>query len=157
MTQLLLWTGHLVSEEPRLKEPVHVLSFWYFCHFLHNCERLFFVYFTLEVQIIYFVFVSFLSLYSSRPLYFPTLYQISVELERAVLTSNHRVRVPMGADRDVFPSFSGTGYAIFPAYKVLLPRLTRSFYFLGQLKATLSRGRGFIGIVNSYFTNNALP
>lgn len=57
------------------------------------------------------------SLFSSRPLYFPTLYQMSVELERAVLTTNSRVWVPIGADENRFPSYSGTGYAIFPAYK----------------------------------------
>ena len=59
------------------------------------------------------------SLYSSRATYFPTLYHIYAELEGAVLTSNTRTRVPIGADVDVFPSYSGIGYAIFPAYKVL--------------------------------------
>ena len=44
---------------------------------------------------------------------------MSVELERAVLTTNSRVLVPIGADENRFPSFSGTGYAIFPAYKVM--------------------------------------
>ncbi|KAJ7326565.1 Laminin subunit [Desmophyllum pertusum] len=57
------------------------------------------------------------SLYSSRAKYFPTLYHIFVELEAAVLTSNTRIRVPIGADDHVFPFFSGTGYAMFPAYK----------------------------------------
>ena len=33
--------------------------------------------------------------------------------------SNTRNRVPIGADEDVFPNFSGIGYAMFPAYKVL--------------------------------------
>lgn len=33
--------------------------------------------------------------------------------------SNTRNRVPIGADKDVFPNFSGIGYAMFPAYKVL--------------------------------------
>ena len=65
-----------------------------------------------------FFFLNSLSL--SRPLYFPTLYQIYVELEGAVLTSNSRVRIPIGADTNVFPSYSGVGYAIFPAYKVTL-------------------------------------
>ena len=59
------------------------------------------------------------SLYSSRAIYFPTLYHIFAELEGAVLTSNTRTRVPIGADEDVFPNYSGVGYAIFPAYKVL--------------------------------------
>lgn len=44
---------------------------------------------------------------------------MSVELERAVLTTNSRVWVPIGADENRFPSFSGTGYAMFPAYKVM--------------------------------------
>ena len=44
---------------------------------------------------------------------------MSVELERAVLTTNSRVWVPIGADENRFPSFSGTGYAISPAYKVM--------------------------------------
>lgn len=67
----------------------------------------------------YLLISSLHSLFSSRPLYFPTLYQMSVELERAVLTTNSRVWVPIGADENRFPSFSGTGYAIFPAYKVM--------------------------------------
>ena len=36
-----------------------------------------------------------------------------------MLTSNTRTRVPIGADGDVFPNYSGIGYALFPAYKVL--------------------------------------
>ena len=59
------------------------------------------------------------SLYSSRAIYFPTLYHIFAELEGAVLMSNTRNRVPIGADEGVFPNFSGIGYAMFPAYKVL--------------------------------------
>nr|XP_058972202.1 laminin subunit alpha-like isoform X2 [Pocillopora verrucosa] len=57
------------------------------------------------------------SLYASRATYYPTLYHTYVELERAVLTSNTKIRVPIAADDNVFPSFSGVGYAIFPPYK----------------------------------------
>ena len=52
-------------------------------------------------------------------MYFPTLYHIFAELEGADLMSNTRTRVPIGADEDVFPNYSGIGYAIFPAYEVL--------------------------------------
>lgn len=74
------------------------------------------------------------SLYSSRAIYFPTLYHISAELEGAVLTSNTRTRVPIGADQDVFPNYSGVGYAIFPAYKdygvaVYIPK-TRKYHVI---------------------------
>lgn len=77
-----------------------------------------------------FVFFFSNSLYLSRPLYFPTLYQIYVELEGAVLTSNSRVRIPIGADTNVFPSYSGVGYAIFPAYKVLLSKHLHKFVLI---------------------------
>lgn len=75
------------------------------------------IYPQLDRTVIAFYFLR--SLYSSRAIYFPTLYHIFAELEGAVLTSNTRTRVPTGADEDVFPNYSGTGYAIFPAYKVL--------------------------------------
>lgn len=70
------------------------------------------------------------SLYASRATYYPTLYHTYVELERAVLTSNTKIRVPIAADDDVFPSFSGVGYAIFPPYKeyavvVAIPKTSR--------------------------------
>lgn len=67
------------------------------------------------------------SLYSSRATYYPTLYHTYVELERAVLTSNTKIRVPIAADDNVFPSFSGVGYAIFPPYKVLSSLLLGRF------------------------------
>ncbi|PFX27901.1 Laminin subunit alpha [Stylophora pistillata] len=52
-----------------------------------------------------------------RATYFPTLYHTYAELERAVLTSNTKIRVPIAADDGVFPSFSGVGYAFFPPFK----------------------------------------
>ena len=44
-----------------------------------------------------------------------------------MLTSNTKIRVPIAADDDVFPSFSGVGYAIFPPYKVLSSLLLGRF------------------------------
>ena len=76
------------------------------------------------------VLFFFNSLSLSRPLYFPTLYQIYVELEGTVFTSNSRVRIPIGADTNVFPSYSGVGYAIFPAYKVLLSKHLHKIFLI---------------------------
>ena len=44
-----------------------------------------------------------------------------------MLTSNTKIRVPIAADDNVFPSFSGVGYAIFPPYKVLSSLLLGAF------------------------------
>ena len=67
--------------------------------------------------------------------------QIYVELEEAVLTSNSRVRVPIGADGNVFPSFSGSGCVIFPPYKVLFCYVLQIVFVLWSTARSVANNR----------------
>ena len=95
------------------------------------------------------------SLYASRATYYPTLYHTYVELERAVLTSNTKIRVPIAADDDVFPSFSGVGYAIFPPYKVLSSLLLGRF--CGNSLGAGENGKGEKGEILFSFPSYSFP
>ena len=95
------------------------------------------------------------SLYASRATYYPTLYHTYVELERAVLTSNTKIRVPIAADDNVFPSFSGVGYAIFPPYKVLSWLLLGRF--CGSSLGAGEDGKGEKGEILFSFPSYSFP